>query len=78
MTDEDAEVDRLRSAHKAASETWIMVIRADEQFEPADHTSVQIDTWEDVHFGAEDRRHEAEAAEMACEGALRSRFFDID
>jgi hypothetical protein len=61
-----------------AIETWITAIRADEQFEPADHTSVQIDTWEDVHLGAEDRRREAEAAKMACEGALRSRFFDID
>jgi hypothetical protein len=78
MSNEDAELDRLQSAYSAAVDTWINAIRAEERLALVHHTLAQVDTWEKAHFDAEDRRREAEAAKTAYEGALRSRFFDID
>jgi hypothetical protein len=76
--DDDAELDRLQSAYKAAVETWITAIRAEEQLASVDHSVAEVDKWENAHFLAEDARHDAEAAKAEYEDALRERLFDID
>ncbi len=78
MSDDDAELDRLQAAYKAAVDTWVTAIRAEEALASVHHTVAEIDTWENAHFLAEDARANAEAAKTAYEGALRSRFFGFD
>jgi hypothetical protein len=78
MDDDDAELDRMQNAYKAAVDTWIDAIRAEEKLASVHHTVAQVDIWESAHFQAEHARHQAESAKAAYEGALRSRFFGID
>jgi hypothetical protein len=78
MDDEDAELDRLQQAYKAAVDAWVTAIRAEERLASVHHTVAEIDTWENAHFLAEEARHKAEIAKEAYEAALRLRFFDID
>ncbi len=79
MSDGDnAELDRLQSAYKAAVETWITAIRAEEQLASVDHSVAEVDKWENAHFLAEDARHDAEAAKAEYEDALRESLFGID
>jgi hypothetical protein len=73
----DAELDRLQSAYKLAVDTWIRAIRTEEELASVHHTVAQLDKWENAHFMAEDARNAADAAKVAYEGALRSRFFGI-
>ena len=75
--DDDAELDRLQSAYKAAVDTWITAIRAEESLASVHHRVAELDAWENAHFVAEAARGNAEAAKAAYEDALRSRFFGI-
>ncbi len=75
--DDDAELDRLQSAYKAAVDSWIMAIRAEESLASVHHRVAELDAWENAHFVAEAARGKAEATKAAYEDALRSRFFDI-
>ena len=77
MNDDHEDLDRLQSAYKAAVDTWIQAIRAEEQLASVHHTVAQVDLWENAHFLAEEARREAEAAKTAYEASLRSHFFDI-
>lgn len=78
MSENDAELDRLQGAYKAAVETWIAAIRVEEQLASVDHSVAELDKWENAHFAAEDARHDAEAAKAEYEDALRENLFDID
>ena len=78
MSDDDAELDRLQSAYKAAVKIWITAIQSEEQLASVDHSIAELDTWENAHFLAENARHAAEAAKAAYEDALRDVLFDID
>jgi hypothetical protein len=78
MSNNDAELDRLQGAYKAAVETWITAIRAEEQLASVHHSAADVDNWENAHFLAEDGRRNAEAAKAAYEDALRANLFDID
>jgi hypothetical protein len=77
MDVEDAELDRMQGVYKAAVETWIAAIRAEEQLASVNHSVADIDLWEKAHFLAEATRGKAEAAQAAYEAALRTRFFGI-
>jgi hypothetical protein len=78
MDVEDAQLDRMQSAYRAAVETWIAAIRLEEQLASVNHSVAEIDLWESAHFLAEKARSKAEATKAAYEGALRSRIFGID
>jgi hypothetical protein len=78
MDVDDTELDRLQNAYKAAVDSWVAAIRAEEALASVNHTVAQVDLWENAHFLAEDARSAAEAAKAAYEAALRSRFFGID
>jgi hypothetical protein len=77
MDDDLTELDRLQHAYKAAVDSWVEAIRAEEQLASVNHTVAEVDLWENAHFLAEDARAKAEAAKTDYEGALRARFFDI-
>ena len=78
MDVDDAELDRLQNAYKAAVDSWVAAIRAEEALASVNHTVAEVDSWENAHFVAEDARSAAEVAKAAYEAALRSRFFDIN
>jgi hypothetical protein len=78
MDVEDAELDRMQSAYKAAVDAWIAAIRAEEALASVNHSVAEIDLWENAHFQAEEAHGRAEAAKTAYEDALRSRFFGVD
>ncbi len=78
MDVDDTELDRLQSAYKAAVDTWVAAIRAEEALASVNHSVAEVDEWEGAYFKAEEARARAEAAKAAYEGALRSKFFDID
>ena len=77
MDDDNAELDRLQRAYKAAVDAWVTAIRAEEALASVNHTVAEVDLWENAHFEAEDARATAEAAKTDYERALRSRFFGI-
>jgi hypothetical protein len=78
MSDDNAELDRLQSAYKAAVDAWVTSIREEEALASFDHTVAEVDSWENAHFLAEAARSKVEAAKAAYEAALRSRFFGLD
>jgi hypothetical protein len=65
MTNNDAELDRLQGNYKAAVDSWIAAIRAEERPASVPHSVAQIDTWDNAHFAAEEARRQAEAAKKA-------------
>jgi hypothetical protein len=73
--DDDAELDRLQSAYKAAVDAWITAIRAEEALASVHHRVAEVDIWENAHFLAEEARGKAEAAKQAYEAGLRSQLF---
>jgi hypothetical protein len=75
---DDAKLDRLRSAYKAAVDSWITTIRAEEALVSARHSVAELDLWEAAHFAAEDARRRAEAAKAAYEAGLRAEVFGIE
>jgi hypothetical protein len=77
MDNEDAGLDQLQHAYKAAVDTWVGAIRAEEALSSGDHSLAQVDKWEGAHFVAEEARHKAHAAKAAYEEAIRSKFFGM-
>jgi hypothetical protein len=73
-----AELDQLQASYKAAVDSWIAAIRAEEALASVHHSVAEVDLWENAHFLAEDARGKAEAAKAAYEAGLRSQLFDID
>lgn len=71
----EAELDRLQATYKAAVESWITAIRAEEALASANHSVAEIDKWENAHFAEEEERDKALAAKEAYEDALRHKFF---
>ena len=78
MDVDDAELDRLQSAYKAAVEAWIAAIRFEEALASVHHRVAEVDAWENAHFLAETARGKAEVAKAAYEVGLRSQLFGID
>jgi len=72
---ENAELDRLQAAYKAAAEEWIIKIREEEALASVDHTLAQVDEWEQAHFRQREAHEKANAAKTEYESALRQKFF---
>ena len=77
MDNAEAELDRLQNAYKAAVDTWITAIRAEEALASVHHRVAELDIWENAHFLAEEARGNAQAAKTAYEAGLRAQLFDI-
>jgi hypothetical protein len=75
MQDDNAELDRMQNAYKAAVEEWIAAIRKEEELASVDHSIADVDKWEGAHFKEDDVRNKVKAAKKAYEDALREKFF---
>jgi hypothetical protein len=75
---DDAALDRLQNAYKAAVDAWVTAIRAEEALASVHHRVAEVDLWENAHFLAEEARGKAEAAKAAYESSLRKDLFDIE
>lgn len=75
MQDDNAELDRMQNAYKAAVEEWIAAIKKEEELASVDHSIADVDKWEDAHFKEDDVRNKVKAAKKAYEDALREKFF---
>jgi hypothetical protein len=75
MNAQDAELDQMQGAYKAAVEQWIAAIRKEETLASVSHSVAQVDTWERASFDEEDARKRAKAAKAKYEAALREKFF---
>jgi hypothetical protein len=77
MQDDNAELDRMQNAYKAAVEEWITAIKKEEELASVDHSIADVDKWEDAHFKEDDVRNKVKAAKKAYEDALREKFFSF-
>jgi hypothetical protein len=77
MDDDDPELDRLQNDYRAAVETWIAAIRAEEALASVHHKVAELDRWENAHFLAEQARAKAEVAKSHYEAGLRASLFGI-
>jgi len=72
---ENAELDRLQAAYKAAVDEWKAAIGEEEALASVNHSVAEVDRWEGAHFREEEIRAKAKAAKKEYEGALRLKFF---
>jgi hypothetical protein len=75
MTEDHSDLDRMQLAYKAAVDSWVALIRAEEELASVHHTVAEVDAWEGAHFAAEAARLKVEEAKSAYERALRERFY---
>ena len=73
--DQIAELNRMRSAYKAAVEEWIAAIREEEELASGDHSLAEVDRWEAANFKEQEIRSRVKAAKGEYEAALREKFF---
>lgn len=74
---ENAELDQLRFAYKAAVERWIQAIHEEEDLATPDHSMVAVEVWEQAGFKEQEAREEAKAAKEAYQEALRQVLFNF-
>jgi energy-converting hydrogenase A subunit M len=75
MQDDNAELDRMQNAYRAAVEEWIAAIKKEEELASVDHSIADVDKWEDAHFKEDEVRNKVKAAKKAYEDALREKVF---
>jgi hypothetical protein len=75
MPENNAQLDQLQTAYKAAVEQWIAAIKQEEELASVNHTVAEVDKWENAHFNEEDIRNRVKAAKKKYENALREKFF---
>ena len=75
--DDEAELDRMQAAYKAAVEEWIKAIREEEALASVNHSVAEVDQWEGAHFREDDLRNTVKAAKKQYEDALREKYFDF-
>lgn len=74
---ENADLDQMQNAYKAAVEEWIAAIKDEEALASVSHSVAEVDRWEHAHFKEEELRDKAVAAKKEYEGALRLKFFNF-
>ena len=72
---DNAELDRMQTAYKAAVDEWRAAIREEEALASVNHSVADVDRWEGAHFREEELRNKAKAAKKEYEAALRLKFF---
>ena len=76
MAVEISHLDALQANYKAAVDTWVAIIRAEEALaSAADHSVTEIDEWENAADREDAARDKAKTAKQAYEDALREKFF---
>ena len=75
--EDQAELDRMQAAYKAAVEDWIKAIREEEALASVNHSVAEVDRWEGAHFREDELRNAVKAAKKQYEDALREKFFNF-
>jgi hypothetical protein len=75
--EDEAELDQMQAAYKAAVEEWIKAIREEEALASVNHSVAEVDEWEAEHFREDELRNAVKAAKKQYEDALRRKFFDF-
>ena len=75
--EDEAELDRMQAAYKAAVEEWIKAIRDEEALASVNHSVAEVDEWEAAHFREDELRNAVKTAKKQYEDALRRKFFDF-
>ena len=75
--EDEAELDRMQAAYKAAVEDWIKAIREEEALASVNHSVAEVDRWEGAHFREDELRTAVKAAKKQYEDALREKFFNF-
>ncbi len=75
--EDEAELDSMQAAYKAAVEEWIKAIREEEALASVNHSVAEVDEWEAAHFREDELRNAVKAAKKQYEDALRQKFFDF-
>jgi hypothetical protein len=75
--EDEAELDRMQAAYKAAVDEWIKAIRDEEALASVNHSVAEVDRWEGAHFREDDLRNTVKAAKKQYEDALREKFFNF-
>jgi hypothetical protein len=75
MPDDNADLDRMQAAYKAAVEKWIAAIKEEEALASVNHSIAEVDKWEAAHFKEDEIRAKVKAAKQRYEDALRQKFF---
>jgi hypothetical protein len=75
--EDEAELDRMQAAYKAAVEAWVKAIRDKEALASVNHSVAEVDRWEGAHFREDELRNAVKAAKKQYEDALREEFFDF-
>ena len=71
MPDDNADLDQMQAAYKAAVEKWIAAIKEEEALASVNHSIAEVDKWEAAHFKEDEIRAKVKAAKQRYEDALR-------
>jgi hypothetical protein len=77
IENDNAELDRMQTAYKAAVDEWRAAIREEEALALVNHSVADVDKWEGAHFREEELRNKAKVAKKEYEAALRLKFFSF-
>lgn len=75
MEPDQAQLDDLQGAYKAAVEQWIAAIKHEEDLASVDHDVAKIDLWEQASFDEDAIRTKVKEAKKRYEDALREQIF---
>jgi hypothetical protein len=75
--EDEAQLDQMQAAYRAAVEEWIKAIREEEALASVNHSVAEVDEWEAAHFREDELRTAVKAAKKQYEDALRRKFFDF-
>jgi hypothetical protein len=67
----DADLDELQIAYKAAVEEWITAIKHEEALASVGHSVAKLDRWEQARFAEDEMRNRVLKAKKQYEDALR-------
>jgi hypothetical protein len=74
---ENAELDALRMKYKAAVDSWVAAIRAEEDLATPDHSMIAAEEWDRANFVEQDARDVAKAARQEYADALRQVLYNF-
>ena len=77
MLIDQAELDRLQQAYKAAVDQWVAAIREEEVLATSDYSLGAWERWDQAGFKEQDAQEKAQAAKEAYKEGLRKRDYNF-
>jgi hypothetical protein len=75
MNIDNAELDQLQADYRKAVEEWIAAIRKEEALASVDHSTADLDAWEEAGFEEHKAQREVIYRKKLYEDALREDLF---